>query len=129
MGLGREGYIDRLLNRGPKGQFYDDNDRNFYLAYTGDKTAFKRFLASKDRNIAGEPSEGWISDVVVLILSYNDSALHDFLVGIDPKTRNYVCYIMVIQLLPEDLKQYPKTQALYDPKPFQRTSRHGMVKW
>ncbi len=113
MGLGSEWYVDILLNRGPKGQFSDDYERDFYQAYKGDEAALKRFLASENRDIAGEPSEGWIADVVVLVLSYDDTTLHDFLMGDDSKTRRYVCYIMAVQLHAEDLQRYPKTQTLY----------------
>jgi len=120
MGLGSDVYASRLLVRGPAQQFYDDTDKDFYLSYKGDDHAFLRFLASKDKDIAGEPSEGWVSDTVVLALSSDDSRLHSILLRTDPVTRNYVCYIMQEYFKQEDLRRYPQTMSLYDPKPFQK---------
>ena len=120
MGVGREGYVDLLLKRGPKNEFHSPSEKEFYLAYNGDKPSFLRFLKSKDQDIAGEPGEGWIADTVVLILRYDDPTLHDYLLCTDAKERNYVCYILDSQLLPEDKQRYPETMSLYDPKPFHK---------
>jgi len=123
MGLGREPYIDLLFNRGPKNQFYSESDKDFYLAYYGDKAALKRFLHSKDEKEIGQLGEVWVSDLIVLLLRYNDATIHDILMEINSTTRNYVYYIMVTMLKSEDLRLYPKTRALYNPKPFSLAER------
>jgi len=120
MGLGSEVYERSLLLRGPANLFYDDTDKDFYLAYRGSNTAFLRFLASEDKDRDGEDGEGWVSDTVVLALSSKDSRLHEVLQHTDPVTRNYVCYIMHEYFRPADLQRYPLTMSLYDPKPFQK---------
>src|SRR5436309_14640020 len=57
-GTGLEGtstsyYVELFSRRGPREQFNDALDRDFYYACLGDTRAFRRFLHSKERGGIG----------------------------------------------------------------------------
>lgn len=110
MGLGREVYVRRLLQRKPPFVIGKDD---FYLAYHGDKDAFFRYILAEPEENDVANGEGWVSDIVVLVLRYKDSDLYNVLCKVPAIRSNYVCYIMHTYLKAEDLMQYDHSNTLY----------------
>ena len=117
MGLGRDVYIRRLFQRNPP--FLAGKD-DFYLAYHGDKNAFLRYILAEPEENDAANGEGWVSDIVVLVLRYKDSDLYDILLKVPTIKSNYICYIMHTYLRSEDLMQYEHSNQLYV-NPFKKT--------
>ena len=117
-GTGLEGtstdyYVQLFSHRGPKGQFHNAGDRDFYHACLGDVAALRRFLHSPDRGGIAAIGERWDATMAILVLKYGDNKLAEVLRSEKQDVKESLGVVIERQLKPEDRVLYPKTRALY----------------
>ena len=112
MGIPTRYYRELFMSRGPAGKFFDDTERHFYYAASGDRAALHDFMHSPLRDQDGSGGEGWVGDMVVLALAYGDDRLAPALSAEDAKTKAEVCTVVRVMLFPGDRAAFQKTLSL-----------------
>jgi hypothetical protein len=83
-----------------------------YLAFHGDSAAFHKFVHSRDRDGAGEFSETWAAECLLLLLRLGDNRFAQLLSQEDKATREIVGGMIDAQVNWKK-HSFPKTRALY----------------
>lgn len=83
-----------------------------YFAFHGDADAFHAFLNHSDRDGAGEFSESWTYECLLLLLRWGDDRFSDLLARENRKTREVVGMAIDPQILWAK-HDFPKTRTLY----------------
>jgi|tagenome__1003787_1003787.scaffolds.fasta_scaffold20948657_2 hypothetical protein len=112
MGVPTNYYTKLFTTRGPRRQFFNDTEKDFYDAARGDAPALHRFFASSDRDADGAPGQGWSADMVVLTLIYGDQGLYVALRDQPQSVREEVG-ATIEQLMPRDRDTFRQTRTLY----------------
>jgi hypothetical protein len=113
MGIPTKYYRELFGSRGPKGEFYDSTDKDFYYAALGDVSALHRFFHSPYRDENDSAGEAWVADMVVLALIYHDEGLHFALVKEPTSVREAVGGVIEQGLFDKDKALFQKTRTLY----------------
>lgn len=83
-----------------------------YFAFHGDSSAFHKFVHSKDRGGAGEFSETWAVEALLLLLRLGDDRFAQLLSQEDSTTREIVGGVIDAQVNWKK-HRFPKTRACY----------------
>jgi hypothetical protein len=112
-GIYRSAY-DRFVFRAsaPPARFDSDRINHLFYAVRGDADAAHRFFHHRDRDTAGEPSESWSYDCVLLLIRLGDEPFSKLLAREDRQTRKAIGYAIDPQI-DWSIHRFPKTRALY----------------
>jgi hypothetical protein len=104
--------FDSTLFGPPLSAEYRPRSRKLYYAFRGDAKAFHAFLHDSDRDAAGEFSESWYFESLLLLLKLGDDRFAELLAHEDAKTREMVG-ASVDSHIDWTKHHFPKTRSLY----------------
>jgi hypothetical protein len=119
----RRGFDETLFGSPPK----PGTERHpaFYFAFHNDPSAFHKFVHNKDRGRAGEFSETWAAECLLLLLRLGDDRFAQLLSQEDKATREIVGGMIDVQVNWEK-HRFPRTRACYSYRhvPPSRSPKH-----
>lgn len=107
----RRGFDETLFGPPPSpGQ--ERRHVGLYFAFHNDASAFHKFIQNEDRDQAGEFSETWGAETLVLLLRLGDDRFAELLSKEDTKTREIVGGF-IDPVVNWEIHRFPKTRACY----------------